>query len=140
MKPPFRYPASRALEVSSIQPFCPVLMETYGMNNRDVALEFVKCFCSGDVKALVPLLAADLQLIGPLYQFNSADAYVDSLENDPPEQCGYRVLSITENEDSVSIYYDYERNEREITIAQLFKFKNQQIIEMRLVFDGRGFD
>ncbi len=109
------------------------------MNNREVAMDFVKCFCAGDVNALVPLLAADFKLNGPIFQFSSADAYLDSLKNDPPERCGYRVLSITENADSVSIYYDYEKSEQDITIAQLFKFKNQKITEIRLVFNGRRF-
>ena len=110
------------------------------MNNRDVAIEFVKCFCAGEVKALVPLLAADFKLNGPLYHFNSADAYLNSLENDPPDRCGHRVLSITENADSVSIYYVYEKGEGDITIAQLFKFKERKITEMLLVFDGREFN
>ena len=109
------------------------------MNNRDVAIEFVKCFCAGDVGALAPLLTPDLKLKGPFYQFGSADAYLDSLRNDPLEKCGYRVISVTEDADSVSIYYDYEKSDRTITIAQLFKFSNQKIQEILLVFDGRGF-
>ena len=114
-------------------------MNPHKMNNRDMAMEFVKCFCAGDADALVPLLSADLRFHGPFYNFGSADAYLASLKNDPLEQCGYRVLSITESEDSVSIYYDYEKSDRAITIAQLFKFKNQTISEILLVFDGRGF-
>ena len=65
--------------------------------------------------------------------------HMDSLKNDPPEKCGYRVLSVTESENSVSIYYNYEKSGGAITIAQLFKFKNQKISEVLLVFDGRGF-
>ncbi len=108
------------------------------MTNRDVAIEFVKCFCAGDVGALAPLLTPDLKLRGPFFKFDSADAYLDSLTNDL-EKCGYRLLSITEGEDSVSIYYDYEKSDRIITIAQLFKFKEHKISEILLVFDGRGF-
>ena len=109
------------------------------MNNRQVALEFVKSFCAGDVNALAPLLSADLNFQGPLYQFGSAEAYLNSLLVDPPDQCGCKVLSITESSDHVSIYYDYEKNDRSITIAQLFKFKDEKISEILLVFDGRGF-
>ena len=109
------------------------------MNNRDVAIEFVKHFCAGEINDLVPLLAAELQFTGPFYQFGSADAYLDSLRNGPPEQCGYRLISVTEGADSVSIYYDYEKSDRTITIAQLFKFSNQKVQEILLVFDGRGF-
>jgi hypothetical protein len=109
------------------------------MNNCDVAIEFVKCFCAGDVDALAPLLTPDVRFKGPFYEFGSADAYLDSLKNGPLEKCGYRVLSITESKDSVSIYYDYEKSDRTITIAQLFKFSNQKVQEILLVFDGRGF-
>lgn len=109
------------------------------MNNRDVAMEFLRCFCAGDINGLVPLLAEDLQFKGPFYQFSSSDAYLDSLKNDPPEKCGYRVLNVMESGDSVSIYYDYEKSDGSITIAQLFTFKNQKTREILLVFDGRGF-
>ena len=79
------------------------------MSNREVAMEFLRCFCAGDVDGLASLLAEDFQSNGPFYNFSSAEEYLDSLRNDPPEQCGYRVLSLTEGGDSVSIYYDYEK-------------------------------
>ena len=51
------------------------------MNNRDVAIEFVKCFCAGDVDAPAPLLTPDLKFKGPFCEFGSADAYLDNLKN-----------------------------------------------------------
>jgi len=107
------------------------------MTNRDIALEFLRCFCAGNVAGLAPLLASNLRLRGPLYRFDSRDSYLDSLKNDPPERCTYQVLSVTESEDSVSIYYDYEKRDRTLTIAQLFRFENQRISNILLVFDGR---
>ena len=109
------------------------------MNKREVALEFLRCFCSGDIEGLVPLLAEDLQFRGPFFQFDSSNAYLRSLRDDPPERCGYRVLSVTEGENSVSIYYDYEKSDMTVTIAQLFTFKNDKINDILLVFDGTGF-
>jgi len=107
------------------------------MNNRDTALEFLRCFCAVDLAGLAPLLAEDLRLRGPLYSFDSRNSYLDSLKNDPPEKCTYQVLSVTEGKDCVSIYYDYEKHDRTLTIAQLFRFENQKISEMLLVFDCR---
>lgn len=104
-----------------------------------MAIEFVRGFCAGDVEALVPLLAEDFRFSGPFFQFNSADAYLDTLRSDPLEAGGYKLLSVTENVDNVSIYYDYEKSDRVLTIAQLFKFKHQKICETLVVFDGRGF-
>lgn len=109
------------------------------MTNRQVAIEFLRCFCAGDLDGLASLLADDLQFNGPFHQFRSRAAYLDSLKKDPPEQCGYRVLSVTEGDDSVSVYYSYEKSDRSLTIAQLFRFKDQKICEILLVFDGRGF-
>ena len=109
------------------------------MENREVAMEFLRCFCAGDINGLVPLLAEDLQFTGPFHHCSSSDAYLDSLKNDPPEKCGYRVLNVMEGGDSVSIYYDYEKSDGALTIAQLFTFKNRKIREILLVFDGRGF-
>jgi len=107
------------------------------MNNRDIALEFLRCFCAVDLAGLAPLLAKDLRLRGPLYRFDSRDSYLDSLKDDPPEECTYRVLSVTESKDCVSLYYDYDKRDRTITIAQLFRFENQRICEMLLVFDSK---
>lgn len=109
------------------------------MNNREVALEFLRCFCAGDVSGLVPLLAEDLQLQGPLYRFRSREAYVDVLHNDPPEPCGYQVLSLTESGDSVAMFYEYAKSDGAITIAQLFQFRHHKIQAILVVFDGRGF-
>ena len=105
------------------------------MNNGELAEQFLRCFCAGDLDGLASLLTADLQFKGPFHQFRSRDAYLDSLKADPPEKCDYRVLSITEDEDTVSIYYEYVKSEGILTIAQLFTFKNHRISEMLLIFD-----
>lgn len=109
------------------------------MNNREIAMEFLRRFCAGDVDGLDSLLATALQFNGPFHQFHSSEAYLVSLKNNPPKKCSYRVLSVTECSDSVSIFYNYEKSDRTITIAQLFRFENQKISEILLVFDGRGF-
>ena len=109
------------------------------MNKQELAIEFVKRFCTGDVDGLAPLLADDLQLEGPLFQFRSSGDYLDSLRKDPPVNGDYRLLSVTDSDDHVSIFYEYRRSEGAITIAQLFKFRDQKISEILLVFDGREF-
>ena len=110
------------------------------MNKQEMALEYIKCFCTGDIGGIEPLLAADLKFRGPFYSSDSAEEYIASLRNDPPERCGYKVLSMTESDDSLAVFYDYEKPQGVIQIAQLFKFENQHITEMLLVFDGKGFD
>ncbi|MEE9166865.1 MAG: hypothetical protein V3U24_05310 [Candidatus Neomarinimicrobiota bacterium] len=114
-------------------------MNSQEMNNREVALEFVKSFCAGDINELAPLLANDLKFKGPLFQFESSVAYMRSLQEDPPEKSGYRLLSVTESNDSVSIFYEYQKREGPITIAQSFRIANRKISEILLVFDTREF-
>ena len=107
--------------------------------NREAALEFLRRFCAGDVEGLHPLLDEDLQFKGPFHSFTSRDGYLDSLRSDPPEKCGFRVLSLTENEDSVAIFYDYQKVDSTLTIAQLCRFRGEKISEILLVLDGRNF-
>ena len=109
------------------------------MSNREMAMEFLKCFCAGDIDGLAPLLADDLRFKGPLHEFNLSGAYLQSLRDDPPDKCSYRVLSLTQAADHVSIYYDYEKDDGALTVAQLFGFANGKISEILLVFDSRGF-
>jgi hypothetical protein len=109
------------------------------MTNREVAMEYLKRFCAGDVSGLEPLLSSELQFSGTFHRYRSGAEYLNSLRNDPPQKCAYEVLSVTENGDSVAIFYDYEKPDRVMKIAQLFKIRNKQIYEVLLVFDGRGF-
>ena len=109
------------------------------LNICDIALEYLRRFCAGDIEGLEPLLCSDLRFEGPLFNFQSSRDYLTSLRSDPPEICSYRILNVTNDADSVVVFYIYEKSEREITIAQLFRFRDQKIAEILLVFDGRGF-
>jgi hypothetical protein len=108
------------------------------MTRREVVMEFLRCFSSGDIDALEPLLAEDLQFSGPFHHFGSRYAYIQSLREDPPEKCGYRLISLAESGDDVCVFYDYEKSDKPITVAQLCKFNGRKISEILLVFDGGG--
>ena len=109
------------------------------MSHRDTAIRFIERFCDGDVANLEPLLAADLKFNGPFHQFESREAYLAVLKDDPPERCEFQAVSVTESEDSVVVFYEYQKPDRPIMIAQLFRFRDEAISEIILVFDGRGF-
>ena len=102
-------------------------------------MEYLRCFCAGDIDGLEPLLAADLHFTGTFHNYGSAGEYLDSLRNDPPEKCGYKVLSVTENEGSVAVFYEYRKPDRVMQLAQLFEIRNEQINDILLIFDGRDF-
>jgi hypothetical protein len=108
------------------------------MNNQEIALEYLRCFCVGDVTGLEPLLAPDLIFRGTFHSFGSAEEYLASLRSDPPEKCQYKIMSITENPDSVALFYEYQKPGGVMKIAQLFKMSRDQISEILLVLDGRA--
>ncbi len=107
------------------------------MSHREQAVEFVRRFAAGDVDGLELLLAEDLQLAGPYLQVKSRAAYLEALRKDPPEPCGVRVLSVTDDGDTVAVFYEYEKRDTTLTVAQLFRFSDQRINEICLVFDSR---
>ena len=100
-------------------------------------MEYLRCFCAGDIDGLEPLLATDLRFTGTFHAYGSASEYLNALRRDPPEQCGYRVMSVTEDQRSVAVFYEYMKSDRVKQMAQLFRFKDEKIHEVMLVFDGR---
>jgi len=105
------------------------------ISNRDIALEFLRCFCEGDISGLEPLLAPDLTFEGPMHAFESAAAYLHSLRQDPPVRCGYEVLGIAEDNELVAVFYDYRKPGKRMKLAQLFTIRQLQIHAILLVFD-----
>jgi hypothetical protein len=88
------------------------------MNHREQALEFLQRFAFGDINGLEPLLAEDLRLAGPYLRVESRAAYLEALRREPPEPCSIRVLSVTETDDTVAVFYEYEKRDTTLTIAQ----------------------
>jgi hypothetical protein len=105
------------------------------MGNLFKALQFVSSFSSGDVDGLGLLITDDFHLKGPLFEFASKQAYLDSLAHGGLERAGHRVISATETDDSVSVYYEYLKADGTITIAQLFTFRDGLIADSLVVFD-----
>ncbi|QDT95249.1 nuclear transport factor 2 family protein [Gimesia aquarii] len=110
------------------------------MTNHDLAISFVERFCAGDVEGLVLLLAKDLRFRGPFHQFDSRDAYVSCLKDNPPTRSRFHVLSVTEDDDHVAVFYEYQKTDETVMLAQLFKCEDGKITEILLVFDGRGIE
>jgi len=106
------------------------------ITNREIALEYLRCFCSGDIDGLEPLLAAGLKFTGPRHAFNSTALYLDSLRADLPEKNHYDIISITESDDAIAVFYEYSKPGQTVLIAQLFKISDEKINEILLAFDG----
>lgn len=92
------------------------------MTNREIAPGFIRNFCKGDISGLEKLLAPDLSFRGAFHAFSLASEYIASLKSDPPEKCQCKILSVTENKDSVALFYEYSKPTGVQHIAQLFKY------------------
>lgn len=109
--------------------------------NKAIAIQFVEYFCEGNIDQLALLLSSEFYFHGPLCQFNNANAYIEALRQDPPENSECLIKSITENESQVAIFYDYLKHGEALPIAQLFEFDAQhKIKQIQLVFDARYMD
>ena len=101
------------------------------------AMTYLRCFSTSDIDGLKPLFTKDLIFNGPFHHFTSAEDYLQGLRDDPPEPCDYRLLSLTENRDEVVLLYDYLKPQHPVRIAQRFKFRQQRISEILLIFDTK---
>lgn len=107
------------------------------MTNRDIALEYLHCFCDSDIDGIEDLIADDMVFAGPLHTFSTAAEYLDSLRANPPENIEYDLLSVTESDDNVALFYVYHKPQLAMFIAQLFKFSEEKITAILAVFDSR---
>jgi len=53
--------------------------------------------------------------------------------------CGYEILGVAEDGDSVAVFWEYRKPGKPMTIAQLFKIWDETISDILLVFDAGGF-
>jgi hypothetical protein len=104
------------------------------MPHRELALEYIQCFAAGDVEGLGAVLAEGLQFRGPYLSVDSKAAYLDALRGDPPEPCEVAILSVTEEEDQVVVFYELLKSGGNVTLAQWFRLGVDGIRETWLVF------
>ena len=104
--------------------------------NHEIVMQYMDCYCAGDIDGIEPLLAGELVFSGPLHTFESARQYLDSLRADPPEKSHDEILSVTESDDTVALFYVYHKPDRARLIAQMFKSSAEKITAMLLVFDS----
>lgn len=109
------------------------------MTNREIALKFIEYFCAAKVECLASLLSSDLQFTGPLFSYNSAADYLAALRDDPPASADFKIMHISENTNSVAVFWQYQKETSEHAMAQLFTFENGKISKIKLVFDASPF-
>lgn len=96
-------------------------------------------FDEGDLDELFDLFTAELRFKGPLYRFETAEAYINSLKKDPPEGFHFRILKTYVDDSSVCLIYEFSKADITTPMAQLFEFEDGLISKIELIFDATRF-
>lgn len=98
------------------------------------------CVFSGtNVEALNDLLADEFSFKGPFYEFDSADAYIQSLQSDPPQGFEYEIIQSFETEACACLVYQFSKPGVSVPMAQIFDISDGKISKILLIFDTQSF-
>ncbi len=112
----------------------------FEMKPLELANRYLEIFFSGkDISDLKHILAKDCKFIGSFYEFNSADAYIDSLMSDPPVNVNCKILNTFEINNSVCFIYEFSKPGIKTVMAQTFDVSQDKICSIRLIFDSASF-
>ena len=100
----------------------------------------MEIFYSGEnMDRLYPLITNDFTFQGPLFEFESAKSYIESLIGDPPIECNYSLIESYETKSSACLVYQFSKPGISVPMAQYFEVDNEKISRILLVFDTRAF-
>lgn len=106
------------------------------MTHTQTALEYIRSFAEGEIEKLGSLLAEGLQFTGPYLEVASRADYLDALRGDPPDRCDVAILSTTEEDNEVVVFYELTKSDGSLTLAQWFEFEGGHIARTRLAFSA----
>lgn len=111
------------------------------MKPLELALKYLEIFFSGEnLDELKSLFADNVSFTGPIYQFSSADSYINSLKKDPPKGMKYEIIKSFEYENSACVIYQFTKENVSIPMAQLFETEDGKINKIVLIFDSKDFE
>lgn len=110
------------------------------MGPLDLALSYLEIFFSGrDLERLRNLFAHDLRFEGPFHQSDSAEAYIQTLQADPPKNCAYQIIETFEQESRACVVYQFSKPGISVVMSQQFETHEEKITHIRLIFDTAPF-
>ena len=110
------------------------------MNPLKLAKKYMDCvFKTGDLETLRNILADDLKFNGSLFNFDSADDYVNSLQNDPPKDFEYEIIKSYEDNTSACMVYLFSKPGISTFMTQTFWTSKGKITRILLIFDTVAF-
>ena len=110
------------------------------MTPLELAEKYMDCvFKTGNLEELRNILSDDLQFRGPFFHFDSADDYVNSLRNDPPENFEYEILKSYTDNSSACLVYQFSKPGVSTPMTQTFEAIDGKISSILLIFDTGVF-
>ena len=115
-------------------------LKNHYMTPLELAQSYMEIFYSGkNLDRLYGIFAESLHFQGPFYQFESARAYVERLQADPPVGCTHEPLHTVQEEDKVNLIYLFRKGSLATPMSQLFECEQGRIKKILLVFDSGSF-
>lgn len=96
-------------------------------------------FSGENLEALNELLADEFTFKGPFYEFDSANAFIQSLQSDPPQDFEYEIIQSFETESCACLVYQFFKPGVSVPMAQVFETRGNKISKILLIFDAREF-
>ena len=110
------------------------------MRPLELANKYMKTVFTGtDLDDLYQLFTIDLSFKGPLYEFDTAEAYIKSLKSDPPTDFEFTMINSFETESSACLIYHFSKPGVSCPMAQLFEISSGKISKILLMFDTGAF-
>lgn len=97
-------------------------------------------FGTNDFDQLRYILADNLQFRGPLYSFDTANDYINSMLESPPQDFKYELIKTYESRTSACLVYKFSKPGVSTIMTQVFETDNKKIKTIILVFDTAAFN
>ncbi|KAA3613991.1 MAG: nuclear transport factor 2 family protein [Calditrichaeota bacterium] len=115
-----------------------------GSNLRSTPLELAQkymdiVFTSTDFDQLREILAPKMVFQGPLYNFVTAEDYIESLFKNPPEKFNYSMIKSYMDATSACLIYRFAKPGISTVMVQYFEVENGKISRIMLTFDTANF-
>lgn len=96
-------------------------------------------FSGRNLERLYDLLSEDLKFRGPLFTFDSAHDYIQSLLYDPPLKFKYEILETQQTDNEVRLIYRFSKPGVSTLMIQYFTIREDKICRIKLEFGPAVF-
>lgn len=105
-----------------------------------LTMEYMDIVYSGqDMQRLESILSEDCGFVGPWAEYDSANAYIRAMEENPLVDASYQMLNRFVEGNQVCLVYQFSKPGVSIPMVQVFETQAGRIHHIRLIFDTTAF-